>query len=193
MKRCPKCNQTFAEEWLSFCTQDGTSLIDTTALPSEPPPTMVAPMPPSVSPTEQPTLDLPGSYTTTPQQPDQPRPFTPPPSPFNQPQPYRQPQPMQGGWQPPPPPRYVNVPQQGMAVASLILGIFTITIGWCYVGVVTSPIAIILGIISLVQIKSDPTKNTGKPMAIAGIVMGALYWVLIGLFVLFAVAMQGVH
>jgi hypothetical protein len=28
MKRCPTCNQTFEEDWLSFCTQDGTTLID---------------------------------------------------------------------------------------------------------------------------------------------------------------------
>ncbi len=28
MRRCPKCNQEFADEWLTFCTQDGTSLVE---------------------------------------------------------------------------------------------------------------------------------------------------------------------
>ncbi len=59
MKRCPKCNQVFDQEWLSFCTNDGTSLVDTSALPPEPPPTMMSPpLPPSVSPSEQPTINL---------------------------------------------------------------------------------------------------------------------------------------
>ena len=79
-----------------------------------------------------------------------------------------------------------------LAVAALILGIFTVTFGWCYVGVLTGPIAIVLGIISLVQIKNNPERNTGKPMAIAGIVMGTVYFVLVAIFILFAVLMQGV-
>ena len=39
MRRCPKCNQEFADEWLTFCTQDGTSLIDVPVSTTEPPPT----------------------------------------------------------------------------------------------------------------------------------------------------------
>ena len=105
MKRCPTCNQTFEEDWLSFCTQDGTTLIDTSRLPSEPPPTIMAPpMPPSVSPSEQPTLNL-GGFS-------------------QQPAPYSPPTPMQAGWQPPPPPPIVAGPQLTMAVTSMICGIF---------------------------------------------------------------------
>jgi len=182
MKRCPKCNQVFEEEWLSFCTKDGASLIDTSALPPEPPPTMMSPpLPPSVSPSEQPTINL---------QTSQPAPYSPP-APLQQSwQP--PPQPMQSGWQPPPPPRLGVVPQQGLAVASLVCGIFTITFGWCYVGVVTGPIAIVLGIISLVQIKNDPERNTGRPMAITGIVTGAVPLVVLVVGILFAIIMQGV-
>lgn len=171
MKRCPTCNQTFDEEWLSFCTIDGTALVASGPLPSEPPPTIRASGIPT-NPTGQPTFNLPGSY--------------------NQPPVRTAPPPLAPSWQPPPPPGYAVVPQQGLAVASLILGIFTITIGWCYVGVVTGPIAIVLGIISLFQIKNNPQRNTGKPLAIAGIVTGGLYFLLIGIFILFAVLMQGV-
>jgi hypothetical protein len=171
MKRCPTCNQTFDEEWLSFCTIDGTALVESGPLRSEPPPTIRASAIPT-NPTGQPTFNLPGSYNQLPA-----RPAPPPPAP---------------SWQPPPPPGYSVVPQQGLAVAALILGIFTVTFGWCYVGVLTGPIAIVLGIISLVQIKNNPERNTGKPMAIAGIVMGTVYFVLVAIFILFAVLMQGV-
>ena len=56
------------------------------------------------------------------------------------------------------------------------------TIGWCcYFGVLTGPVAITLGIISLVQMKNNPGKFSGKGMAIAGIVSGSLYFVLLAL------------
>jgi hypothetical protein len=167
MKRCPTCNQQFTDEWLTFCTQDGTSLVETAPLTTDPPPTLVRPpMPPSVSPSEQPTLDMPGSYR-------------PPPAPFSQPQP------LQSGWMPPPPPAYPVAPQQSLAIASLVLGILSMTIGWCcYFGVLTSPIAIVMGIISLVQIKNEPAKFGGKGMAIGGIAAGSLYFVLLALIVL---------
>ena len=167
MKRCPKCNQVFDEEWLSFCTKDGTSLIDTSALPREPPPTMMSPpLPRSMSPSEQPTINL---------QTNQPAPYTPP-APMQQSwQP--PPQPMQTGWQPPPPPAYVKSKKQGFAIASLILGILSFPgTCLCYVGgIPMSLAAIIFGSVSLVQIKNDPENNTGKPLALTGVITGAAY------------------
>ena len=157
MRRCPKCNQQFTDEWLTFCTQDGTTLVDVAASPAEPPPTLVRPMPPSVSPTEQPTLDMPDRYSPPPVQ-------------------YISPPPIQSGWAPPPPPAYAAKPQQTLAVTSLVLGIVSITIGWCCsFGILTSPIALVLGIISLVQIKNDPAKFSGKGMAVGGIITSVLY------------------
>ena len=35
--------------------------------------------------------------------------------------------------------------------------------------------AIILGSVSLVQIKNDPVNNTGKPLALTGVIIGAAY------------------
>jgi hypothetical protein len=156
MRRCPQCNQEFADEWLTFCTQDGATLVDVAPSASDPPPTLVRAMPPSVSPTEQPTLDMPGRYSP-------PAEYIPPPLP-------------QAGWMPPPPPAYPTRPQQSLAVASMVLGIVSITIGWCCsFGILTSPIALVMGIVALVQIKNDPVKNGGKGFAIGGIIMGALY------------------
>ena len=69
-------------------------------------------------------------------------------------------------------------------MASLITGIFTITIGLCcYLGVISGPVAIGLGIYSLNQIRNDPDKFTGKPFAIAGIVMGTLYFAFVALII----------
>jgi uncharacterized protein DUF4190 len=171
MKRCPTCNQQFTDEWLTFCTQDGTSLVDVTgSAPSigEPPPTFAyPPIPPTVSRSEEPTLDLPDAYR-------------PPPVPASAPQT------IQPGWQPPPPPPgYVAGKQQSLAAASLVLGLVSITIGWCcWFGVLTAPISLVLGIISLVQIKNNPTQYSGKGMAIGGIVTGGLYLVFMALIIL---------
>ena len=179
MKRCPKCNQTFEEDWLSFCTDDGTSLVDFAPSPKEPPPTIRVTAP-ETNPLGQPTFDLPGSYN-------------PPPVQFEQP---KTPAPL---WQPSPPPlmSFSPSPQQGLAVTSLILGVVSITVGWCcYFGVITAPISIIMGAISLVQIKNDPAKYGGKPLAIIGIATSSLYFILLLLIVLlwgFTFLMQGVN
>jgi len=171
MKRCPTCNRTFDEDWLGFCTEDGTALLQSGPLRSEPPPTIRASGVPT-DPSGQPTFNLPGSYNRPMDRPSAGAPLAP-------------------GWQPPPPPRH-TAPQQGLAIASLILGIFTVTLGWCYVGIVTGPIAIILGIISLVQIKNNPERHAGKPLSIAGIVMGAVYYLIVAIIVVIAIIAQGV-
>jgi hypothetical protein len=167
MRRCPKCNQEFADEWLTFCTHDGTSLVDVPSSTAEPEPTLYSQgMPPSVSPNEQPTLDLPEPYSPAPAQ-------------------YIPPSPLQSGWTPPPPPAYPSQPQQSLAVASFVLGIVSVTVGWCCsFGILTAPLALILGIVSLVQIKKDPLRNSGKGFAIGGIVTGGLYFVVLALIIL---------
>ncbi len=90
---------------------------------------------------------------------------------------------MQGGWQPPPPPM-VQAPKQGMAIASMICGIFTVTIGWCcYLGVISGPVAIGLGVYQLIQIKNKPEENTGKPFAIVGIATASAYFLLLAIII----------
>ena len=172
MKRCPTCNQQFTDEWLTFCTHDGTSLVELPGAPAEPPPTFAyPPIPPTVSRSEEPTLDLPDTYK-------------PPPVPAVAEQR------LQPRWQPPPPPGYTVGPQQTLAVTSLVLGLVSMTVGWCCsFGLLTGPIAVALGIIALVQIKNNPTQYAGKGMAIGGIVTGGLYLVLMVLvFILYGMA-----
>jgi len=173
MKRCPTCNRTFDEEWLGFCTEDGTALIASDSMTPEPPPTVQIPTAQVTNPQGQTPFDLPGSYT--PQRPVAPV------------------------WQPPPPPPPLQVSgqKQGLAVASLVLGIFSITIGWCCsIGLLSAPTAIVLGAVSLMQIKNDPAQNTGKPLSIIGICMGAAYlafWLIIFLIYGFAIFMGSIN
>jgi len=155
MKRCPTCNRTFDDDWLSFCTEDGTTLVETQSaqLPSEPPPTVWIPPALDTNPVGgQKPFDLPGSYNP--------------------------PQPVAPVWQPPPPPpvRMASGQKQGLAIASLVLGIFSITVGWCCsIGLLSAPVGIVLSIVSLVQIKNDPVRNTGKPLSIIGLVLSSVY------------------
>lgn len=163
MKRCPKCNQEFVEEWLTFCTSDGTPLTEAPRSADYPPPTITMPRPPiTASQEERPTIQMPsqGVYG----------------GPLAVPQ---QQQPVVPVWQPPPAPFAMAAqPSQGTAIASLILGLVSITVGLCCsIGLLTSPVAIGLGIFSLVQIKNNPDQYTGKPLAIIGIVSGSLYLV----------------
>ncbi|MDQ5844660.1 MAG: DUF4190 domain-containing protein, partial [Acidobacteriota bacterium] len=75
--------------------------------------------------------------------------------------------------------------QKTLAVASLVLGIVSMTIGWCcYFGVLSGPIAIVLGFVALSQIKKDPSRYGGKGMAIGGIVTGGLYFLFLALIIL---------
>src|SRR5215510_4871158 len=174
MKRCTTCNRTFDDEWLAFCTEDGTTLVESqAALPSEPPPTVWIPPALDTNPATQKPFDLPGSYNP--------------------------PQPVMPAWQPPPPPpvRMQTGQKQGLAIASLILGIFSITFGWCCsIGLVTSVVGIVLGIVSLTQIKNDPANNTGKPLSIVGIVLSSAYvvfWIFIIIFYGFAIFMGSLN
>ena len=168
MKRCPTCNQTFTDEWLTFCTQDGTSLVAADTSVIDPPVTLVNPsLPPSVSPFEQPTMDLPGKSAPAPAL-------------------YDPPQMPQPGFRPPPPPAYPVATEKNMALLSMIFGIVSITIGFCcYFGVLTAPVAIGLGVYALSLIKKDSNKYGGKGMAIAGIITGSLYFVFLILIILF--------
>ncbi len=164
MKVCPQCNQQFSDEWLTFCTQDGTSLIEVVPGINDPASTVKTREPWSGSPVSQPS----------------------PPPPVAPPATYRPPQTPQAGWSPPPPPVVrVDSAEKTLAVASMVLGLVSITIGWCcYFGVLTGPIAIGLGLYSLSQIRKDPKRYGGKGMAIAGIVTGALYFVFMALIAL---------
>lgn len=67
----------------------------------------------------------------------------------------------------------------------MICGIFSVTIGWCcYLGVISAPVALGLGIYQLIQIKNKPEENSGKPFAIVGIATASAYFVLLAIIII---------
>ena len=60
----------------------------------------------------------------------------------------------------------------GFAVAGLVLGIFSLTVGFCCCrGVPFNFLGLVFSIIALSQINRDPQRYGGKGMAIAGLVL----------------------
>lgn len=167
MKRCPTCNQTFEEEWLSFCTQDGTTLMEDTA-PGAPPPTAKAsPEATPSSPNEQVTWNFPATGGAL-----------------------AEPKPLQPAWQPPPPPLYAVAPNKSLSLAAMILGIISVTVGWMCFGPIPGIAAIILGAVALSQIKKNPDRFSGKQFAWVGVVTGSLTLVIYAVvMVLYVIAM----
>ena len=151
MKRCPTCNLTFEEDWLSFCTQDGTTLVDDAVSASEPPQTIMAPAQPDAPAWNTPSAELPPSSPA-----------------------WRPPQRAVPEWQPPPPPYYAQPQNKSLATASMILGIISVTVGWLCMGPLFAIAAIVLGAVALSQIKKTPERVGGKQMAWTGVVTGSL-------------------
>lgn len=161
MKRCPSCNQTFDEEWLSFCTQDGTTLIEDAGSTSEPPPTILAP--PVAPILEQANLNLLPAESDAPARQSA--------EASNKPE-----------WRPPPPPS-VQPQSNGLATASMIVGIASIA---C-LGPIPAIVAIILGLMALSQIKKNPGQMGGQSYAWTGVITGGIAVLVYGCILIFYV------
>jgi hypothetical protein len=156
MKRCLKCDQTYTDETLNFCLNDGEMLVQTF---EESRPFDDAP----------PTVLMNDARATNP---SNWQPPAAPPAVWQGQRPMRYPMAMS--------------PNQTLAIVSLCLGVASMTIGWCcYIGVLLSPAAIITGYIALGQVKRDPVSYTGRGLAIGGIATGAAYIGIMVLVVLF--------
>jgi hypothetical protein len=167
MKYCPQCNRQFTEPWLTFCSDDGTMLIEELSPPVDPNWNPVIRGPQVETPSERETQWLPREPSMPPAwvAPDERPPM---PQPWGVPDP----PPAAPAWQPPPPPPRPAGQNQTMAIASMITGILGLMFG-CF-GPIPGVAAVILGYIALQQIKKSPATTGGKPMAIIGIVTGSL-------------------
>ena len=175
MKQCPLCKRTYTDEQLNFCLEDGEMLSgfgqpgSTSGYADDAPPTVM--------------LD---EVRRT--------------NPIGWPSPQQSAPPAQ--WQPAAPAQFgafpmVASPNQTLAIVSLGLGIGSLTIGWCCsLGLLLSPAALITGFIALSQIKKDPSRYSGRGLAIAGIVTGVVFisfYILVMLIWGFSVFLGGIN
>lgn len=174
MKHCPTCSVNFDDDDLGYCTDDGTPLLaganlfgqdaQATQIFAQAPVTEVLSAP---RPTDY-GLGTPVSRTPTPE-------------------PYRWAKEGPPTWNPPPPPPYPIAGQQQTTISifALIFGIAGITVGWICGGPILGILALILGFVALSQIKKNPERHGGKPMALAGMIMGGI--VLLGHLAILAI------
>jgi len=159
MKKCPKCGRTYTDKDLNFCYEDGELL----SYMAEDAPQIGFSGRPSVTEEPPPTEFLGSSRVTSE------NPWTS----------HQQPPAI---WQQNLPEAQYSAfptrvaPNQTLALISVILGVSSVTVGWCcYSGIGLAPAAIVVGIIALSQIKKDPERYTGRGLGLAGIITGAIY------------------
>lgn len=72
----------------------------------------------------------------------------------------------------------------GMATASLVLGIISIVLFWTgWVGIIVGVLAIIFGVVGKNKIKSNPSLASSKGKATGGLVMGVIGTILSGVWI----------
>lgn len=160
MKQCPRCQQTYADELLNFCLHDGEMLVDLQIEPASP---RFADDPP-------PTMVMDNVRVTNPYQ---------SPAPMVQ-QPYQQ-------WQPAANPQFgfaAATADDTMAKAAMILGVASVVLVCCYGGLWLGIPAMVTGFIGWRKAQEDPSKYTGSGIAVSGIAMGGVTF-LVSLILMF--------
>lgn len=167
MKQCPRCNKTYGDDTLNFCLDDGELL------------TMQQPSPGGYI-EEPPTMVLDGARVTDPinnwgQQPQVAQPL----AQWQQQRPVAQ---QFGDY------AVTRRPDQTLATVAMILGIISIAVSCCYGGIWLGIPAAIVGFIALSKVNGDSEKYGGRNMAIAGIVLGGISFLITILIIIAAIA-----
>lgn len=146
MKVCPKCNQTYNDENLNFCLNDGEYLMQKE---DDAPPTIMM---------NEPRVTNQTNWQTPPYQ---------PPAPWqNQPQ-GMQNQQFGGGLM-------INRQDQTLPIVSLVLGVLSLVLICCYGGFWLGIPAVVVGYLGMANADKNPDRYTGKGMAIAGMIIGGV-------------------
>jgi hypothetical protein len=159
MKICPKCNQTYSDENLNFCLNDGEFLKQ---YGEDAPPTVMM----------DPTRVTNQGWRQEP-------PVSEPISPW-QSQPLNN-QNQQFGVQ-----NFVQKTDQTLPTVSLVLGILSFLLICCYGGFPLGLAAVVTGYLGMRNADSDPSRYGGRGLAIGGMVLGILSFLSSIVFILFA-------
>lgn len=165
MKVCPKCNQTYTDDGLNFCLADGELLMD----PSTESPTQIfnAPSPPTIF-MDSPRRTNPNHSAWE---------TAPPPQPMA---PWQN----QAMNQPFGAPNFSASRDQTLPVIALIAGVLSIVLVCCYGGIWLGIPAAIIGYLGMTKADSEPDRFTGRGMAVAGLALGSISFLLSMIFVI---------
>ncbi|HLM03319.1 MAG TPA: DUF4190 domain-containing protein [Pyrinomonadaceae bacterium] len=162
MKVCPNCNQTYTDEALNFCLNDGATL--TNLRTDEPPPTIQMNTARATSPNfadppsqQQPDFMNQPNFGNDPLSNWQNQSM----SPNQSQQPYMAP-PMMGA----------HGQNQVLPTVSLVLGIVGLVLICCWGGIPFGLGALVTGYLGMNNANNNPTQYGGRGLAIAGMVLG---------------------
>lgn len=156
MKQCPRCHQTYSDDALNFCLEDGELL---TAFSVEPPPTRYADDTPPTVLLNEARVTNPTNWPANPP--------SAPPARWQQPQPPGQNQPF-GAMS------ASRSKDQTLPTISLVLGILSLIMVCCYGGIWLGVPAAILGFLGMRNADGDPGRYGGRGLAIGGMVLGVI-------------------
>ena len=140
MKQCPRCNQTYTDDDLNFCLNDGELL----AAFNDAPPTVFMDPPRVTGQASWQSAPPPASWQGS--QNVQNTPFG--------------------------VPAFAQSRDQTLPTIALVLGILSVLMICCYGGIWLGLPAAVVGFLGMRNADSDPTRYTGRGMAIGGMVLG---------------------
>jgi Domain of unknown function (DUF4190) len=82
------------------------------------------------------------------------------------------------------PPVAMQGQNQTLPIISLVFGILSVC---CYIGPITGIVALITGYLGMKNVNADPNQYGGKGLAMAGMIVGGIFFVLYSIYWLFLI------
>ncbi|MBP6004723.1 MAG: DUF4190 domain-containing protein [Pyrinomonadaceae bacterium] len=164
MKQCPRCNQSYVDDQLNFCLNDGELLMQLVDEPArrpydDSPPTIVMNDPRATNPTNwaQPAPPVMWQDQSNMQVPQ-----------YNA-------------------PAFVQSRDQTLPTISLVLGILGFLMICCYGGIWLGLPAAIVGFMGMKNADGDPSRYGGRGLAIGGMVLGVISFLASFVFIILGI------
>lgn len=164
MKRCPRCGQTYTDSDINFCLNDGELL---SRLSDEPPTLFKDDAPPTVMMDRSRVTNQTNWQTAA------------PPAIYQSPQ-----QPVSPGFGTLN--RFAKSTDQTLPTIAFALGLASLVLVCCYGGIWLGLPAAIVGFLGLRNADSDPERYGGRGLAIGGMVLGIVTFLMSIVFIIFA-------